>query len=279
MLDQAKWIVGGLCLAAAAPAHAGNIPFAPHRAVYDFNLIKSSPGSGVTDLKGRMVYELTGSQCEGFTQNMRFVTRRSGQDGQATVDDLRTSSYEEGPGHRLRFTSSQYSNDKLDEATQGDAERESDAVRTVISKPARKAISLPVDLYFPIQHSMAVVEQARNGKSIFGAKLYDGSDKGEKYYATTAVIGQRSAPGAIKMPAALKQGERLAAEASWPISVGYFEPGAGRQDSVPTYEISYRFYENGVSDNIMIDYGGFAMRGELSQIVFLDPVKCPPAKR
>ena len=31
----------------------------------------------VTAVTGRMVYELTGSACEGYTQNMRFVTRWS----------------------------------------------------------------------------------------------------------------------------------------------------------------------------------------------------------
>ena len=47
----------------------------PHRAVYDITLVDARPGAGITELSGRMVYELTGSSCAGYTQKMRFVTR------------------------------------------------------------------------------------------------------------------------------------------------------------------------------------------------------------
>ena len=263
-----------------AQVAGGAVQFRPHRAVYDITFDHATPGSGVADMSGRMVYEMTGSTCGEYAQNMRFVTRMTNQEGVAQVNDLRTSSFEELATHRLRFSSSQYENQKLSEASQGSAGPGNGASFTEVklTKPAKKTVKLPSDIYFPIQHSLALVEAARAGHSQFTANLYDGSDKGEKFYETNAVIGERAAPGSIKVPAKIANGEKLNELASWPIAIGYFEPGPARTEAVPTYELAFRFYENGVSSKLYIDYGDFAIRGELKELIFLAEEKCPAGK-
>lgn len=264
--------------ASAAPpvvSTAQAVHLAPHRAVYDVALDRSAPGSGVSEMSGRMVYELTGSTCEGYTQNMRFVTRSSGSDGGSRLSDLRTSSWEESGGKRLRFTTTQYQDDKLAEASQGDAGREAGGIKIQLDKPASKALKVEGEVYFPIQHSIALIEAARAEKGLFKADLFDGSEKGEKVYATNAVIGRKMPPGASKAPAGVKNAARLDALPSWPIAIGYFEPGTDKKDAVPTYELAYRFFENGVTTGLRIDYGEFAIRGEMTELVFLEPSKCP----
>jgi hypothetical protein len=279
-------VAGGAILIvplAQLPAHAGpsGVDFRPHRAVYDITFDHATPGSGVADMSGRMVYEMTGSRCGGYAQNMRFVTRMTNQEGIAQINDLRTSSFEDLALHRLRFSSSQYENQKLSEASQGSAGPGNGAAFTEVklTKPAKKTVKLPSDIYFPIQHSLALVEAAQAGKSMFTANLYDGSDKGEKFYETNAIIGQRAEAGSVQVPAAVPNGDKLNALASWPIAIGYFEPGPARADAVPTYELSFRFYENGVSTKLYIDYGDFAIRGDLKELTFLEETKCPPGKR
>ena len=266
-----------------AQVGGGAVQFRPHRAVYDITFDHATPGSGVADMSGRMVYEMTGTTCGEYAQNMRFVTRMTNQEGVAQVNDLRTSSFEELATHRLRFSSSQYENQKLSEASQGSAGPGNGSTFTEVklTKPAKKTVKLPSDIYFPIQHSLALVEAARAGHSQFTANLYDGSDKGEKFYETSAVIGPRADPGSVKTPAKVANSEKLNGLASWPIAIGYFEPGPARLDALPTYELSFRFYENGVSSRLYIDYGDFAIRGELKELTFLDAGKCaaeaPPA--
>ena len=90
-----------------AQVAGGAVQFRPHRAVYDISFDHATPGSGVADMSGRMVYEMTGTTCGEYAQNMRFVTRMTNQEGVAQVNDLRTSSFEELATHRLRFSSSQ----------------------------------------------------------------------------------------------------------------------------------------------------------------------------
>ncbi len=271
-----------------AQVAGGAVQFRPHRAVYDITFDHSTPGSGVADMTGRMVYEMTGSSCGEYAQNMRFVTRMTNQDGVSQVNDLRTSSFEDVATHRLRFSSSQYENQKLSEAAQGSAGPGNGASFTEVklTKPSKKTVKLPSNIYFPIQHSMALVEAARAGHSQFTANLFDGSDKGEKFYETSAVIGRRSEPGSVKVPASVANGDKLDTAASWPVAIGYFEPGHSRHDVMPTYELSFRFYENGVSSRLYIDYGDFAIRGELKELTFLEEGKCAakatgssPAKR
>ena len=144
-----------------------------------------------------------------------------------------------------------------------------------LTKPAKKIVKLPSDMYFPIQHSLALMGAAEAGKTMFTANLYDGSDKGEKFYETNAIIGGRAAPGSIKVPDKVANGDKLDTLASWPVAIGYFEPGPVRSEAVPTYELAFRFYENGVSSKLYIDYGDFAIRGELKELTFLEEEKCP----
>jgi hypothetical protein len=270
--------VGCACAISPAPTWAAADPvvLAPHRAVYEMTLATARGGAGVTAVSGRMVYELTGSACEGYTQNMRFVTQMTNQSATATVTDLRSSSWEEGTGKRFRFSSSQFRDEKPTEATAGDAARANgaDAAKVELTKPVKKDVSLPPRVYFPIQHSIALINAARAGKRLFRAALYDGSEKGEKVYDTISVIGRVVPAGGNRKLPQVPNAERLDGVAAWPVSIGYFEPNSDRIDAVPVYELTFWFFENGVSRKLFIDYGEFAIQGELAQITFLEPSKC-----
>jgi hypothetical protein len=261
-------------------ATAEDVPFAPHRAVYELSMSDATAGSGVSGVTGRMVYELNGSVCEGYTQNMRFVTIMTNQDGTETVSDLRNSSWEEAGGKKLRFSSAQYQNDELADSSQGDAARSKGATPVVgvdLVKPAKKRVALPTDIYFPMQHASTLVHVAKSGVKMFTANLYDGSEKGEKYYFTNTVIGKKFAPGAKALLASFKGADRLAGVDSWPMTISYFEANRNKVDQTPAYELSFRYFENGVTSDLKIDYGEFAIKGELKELTFLDAGKCPAA--
>lgn len=270
-------------LGGTGPASAAGegIVMVPHRAVYEMTLANTRGGSGVTQVSGRMVYELVGSTCEGYTQNMRFVTRMENQSGTITLSDLRSSSWEDAAGRRFRFSSSQFRDEKPTEATAGDASRApTNDVKVELSKPAKRDIALSPGTYFPVQHSIALIEAARAGKTIFRADLYDGSEKGEKVYDTVSMIGRRTAPGSqAQKSSTIKNAERLAGVPTWPVSIAYYEPNSDKKDAVPVYELSFLFLENGVSRDLLIDYGDFAIRGDLKEINFLEPSKCDKPKQ
>ena len=100
--------------------------------------------------------------------------------------------------------------------------------------------------------------------------------KGRKVYDTTAFIGKMVKPGADadKLEAAAKD-KGLGDLASWPVSIGYFEPKGG--DLTPSYQIDFRLYANGVSRELLIDYGDFSIHGTLTSLEYLKATECRPA--
>ncbi len=268
--------VSGLTLLSAKAALAaatGPIDMVPHRAVYDMVLGATRSGASVTDVQGRMVFEITGSACDGFTQTMRFVTRMSSAEGQPSVSDLRSTTYENGAATTFRFNSTQLRDQKPSEATAGEANRTNkDAPLALeLTKPEKKTLPLGPKIYFPVQHSIALVAAGRAGERRLKADLYDGSESGEKVYETTATIGAEVAAGANKALPPVPNAAVLDGLSAWPVSISYYEKGSDGQDASPAYELGFLFYENGVTRKLVIDYGDFSIKGDLKEFTLLDP--------
>jgi hypothetical protein len=264
-------------LMAASHATAGTgIALAPHRAIYEMSLDKTRSGSSVTAVKGRMVYELTGSACDGYTQNMRFVTQMSSAEGPTVLSDLRSSTWEDADARIFRFNSTQLRNEKATETTVGDANRAGPGgeIKVEITRPAKATKTLKAGTYYPVQHSIALVAAAKAGRDRLRVDIYDGSEKGEKVYDTSARIGKRVAPGANRKLPPIENAAPLDALPAWPVTISYFELGQDARDAVPVYELGFLYFENGVSRKLLIDYGDFAIKGELSALTFLDAGKC-----
>jgi hypothetical protein len=266
----------GMTVAASAGPATNDVVFTPHRAVYDLSLDSAKSGSGVAGVTGRIVYELTGNACEGYAQSMRFVTQTLNQEGEVQTTDLRTSSWEEVPARRLRFSTSTYQNEIPAEQTQGIAKRAqaSGAATVSLVRPQERDVKLAGNIYFPIQHSMAIIRAAREGKTILAADLYDGSETGDKIYTTSTAIGRQFPAGKGPTLALTKGSADIESVPSWPVSVSYFAPKQRQGDEVPLYEMSYRFHENGVTSSLRINHGDFAIRGELKELSYSEPSPC-----
>ena len=286
MVSLARWrhlllalaipLIGGT-LANHAYALAAKEPnkLVAHRAVYEMTLDDARTASGITGIDGRMVFEFTGSECDGYSLNMRMVTQMTDSQGQTNLTDLRSSTWEQGDGQKFRFQSAQYLNDKLGDVTMGRAVREppNEAIKVKLSQPSRAELNLSGQVLFPTQHSLALIDAARAGQALFQARIYDGSEKGRKVYDTTAFIGAVVQPGAdgAKLEQTAKD-KGLGELASWPVSIGYFEPKGG--DLTPSYQIDFRLYENGVSRELLIDYGDFSIHGTLTALEYLKATEC-----
>ena len=67
-------------------------------------------------------------------------------------------------------------------------------------------------------------------------------------------------------------GLALASASSWPVQVSYFSPNA--KEGLPEYQVSYRLYDNGVSSNLVLDYGDIVINGTLTELTYLVPDPC-----
>jgi EipB-like len=249
---------------------------APHRAVYELALGNTGAGSNVTDIRGQLVYDFQGSVCQGYTLNTRLVTEVFDRDGKPALNDIRTESWEDGQGKRFRFSTSQYSNSKLTESTKGTAHRAAhnqDIIIVDLEKPKRASLTLNGKILFPAQHSATALKAALAGQNRLQADVYDGSEKGAKVYETTTIIGAPLELSANAQLPAIKNAGLLDSIPSWPVVMSYYDQGP-KKDGLPTYEISFRMYSNGVSRKLRLDYGTFSLDGELSSIEFFEQKPC-----
>jgi hypothetical protein len=60
----------------------------------------------------------------------------------------------------------------------------------------------------------------------------------------------------------------------FPVTVSYFDKEKEKGEQTPAYTLGFELYENGVSRALRLDYGNFALKGELKSIEFFKPTPC-----
>jgi hypothetical protein len=277
--------VVGLLAAVALPspalaqgiAQGGTIALASHRAVYELKLTTTRGKRPMESARGRILYDFSGSACEGYALQFRQVSELNSGEGKVAVSDLRATSWEEGEAKRLRFHSQNYFDERLRDSVDGEAERGSGGVAVRLTKPADKSLDLKTDLVFPTEHVRRIIAAARDGKTLLQVAVYDGSDTGEKVYDTLAVIGKPIAPSEHKPSDALAGQGAFDALTRWPVTISYFDRSAGEKggEQTPIYAITFELYENGVSRALLLDYGDFVLSGEMTSIEMKSARPCP----
>jgi hypothetical protein len=275
-----------LCLATSgltAAVQAASVNLAPHRAIYDMTLRDAMAGSNVSDIRGRMVFDFEGSTCEGYSLKSRLVTEVIDRDGNTTLTDLRSATWENFAGDKFRFENSQYIGRELSEQSSGNATRtkkQDGNIEVDLKKPASQQLQFTGAALFPTQHSIAILQAAQRGESVLQADIYDGSEQGNKLFRTTTFIGRPGEATADQIPGDAENKKKLKGMRSWPIAISYFEAvdTPAKDEGVPTYELSFHLLANGVSRDLLINYGTFLVRGELKRVEFYDEGRCPERK-
>lgn len=253
-------------LASTVSAEAA-VRLAPHRAIYDLSLAASRGTRAVESARGRIVFDFSGDDCKGWALQYRQVTvLESGETG-AKTSDLRNTTFESGDGKNFTFKTQSELNGAPGQPVDGSAERDDAAMRIRLKAPEPGSSTTQGEVLFPTEHMRRLVEAARAEKTTLEVKVFDGSEDGKKVYDTLAVIGRPSPTGdEAKSEPPLKAGA-MAAMMRWPVVLSYFPPGQGER--VPAYTLSFDLYENGVSGALKLDYGDFALKGELTRIDLL----------
>jgi hypothetical protein len=263
--------------AAQAAAQAGTVALASHRAVYELKLTTTRGKRPMESARGRILYDFSGSVCEGYALQFRQVSELNSGEGRVAISDLRATSWEEGEARRLRFHSENYFDERLRDTVDGEAERGRDGVAVRLTKPAGKNLDLKTDLAFPTEHVRRIIAAAKEGKTLLQVAVYDGSDTGEKVYDTLSVIGRPIAPSEHKPSDALASQGAFEALTRWPVTISYFDRSAGEKsgEQTPIYAITFELYENGVSWALLLDYGDFVLSGEMTSIEMKSTRPCP----
>jgi hypothetical protein len=273
---SASALIAGLGALPTASMAAGN-EFVAHRAIYELSLGQSR-GKSTVSARGRILYDFTGSVCEGYTLEFRQVSQLDNGEGKVTLSDLRSHTFEDGTAKTYNFKSENYLNQKLVDTVDGKAERRSGAgagaIAVKLTKPKDKTLDLEATIVFPTEHVRRIVDAARAGKTILEFPVFDGSETGEKVYNTLTVVGREIGPERAVRDAAAGQ-KALAGMKRWPVTVSYFDRAGKSGEQVPVYAISFELYENGISRALVLDYNDFSIGGELTTLDIKDSKPCP----
>ena len=252
---------------ASSAGVAAAVPLAQHRAVYDLKLSEASGSSGITGISGRMVYEIRGSACEGYTVRFRYVTQADTRDA-SQVTDQQTTTFEDADGKSFSFVTKSYTDQNLDKELRGNATRESDGIKIQIDKPETKSVELE-PTQFPTQHLVDLISRAKTGETFYETSIFDGSEDADKAMTTTVIVGRQSNTSNGDPEAKALDG--LSGEKFWPVDIAYFDEASEGGEDTPEYRISFKLYENGLTRDLEMDYGDFVIEGQLVDLAVFEP--------
>lgn len=255
-----------VCVLSCAQALAAAPVLAPHRAVYDLSLERASERSGISAISGRMVYEFKGSACEGYTTRFRFVTQIE-TDETSRVTDQQTTTRESGEGDSMRFETKTFVDEAPESAVRGSATTGPDGTTVTLEAPEARTVELP-PTHFPSEHTKELITKAKAGERFYQTSLFDGTDEGDEIMMTTVIVGKAQPVSAEDPEAAVLK--PLRGDTFWPVNIAYFDGAEKTGEETPDYNISFKLHESGVTRDLVMDYGEFAIRGRLADLAMFD---------
>ncbi|BDV38387.1 cell envelope integrity EipB family protein [Methylocystis bryophila] len=221
-----------------------------YHAVYDLSLAQAKGGNAPASARGRIAFEFSGSECEGYVEKIRQVTELRSSEGAPQISSLRSATFEAGDGKNYHFDIEQRANRDPADHVRGEARKDSGQPLSVrLQNPAPREANLAAEALFPSSHLRRLLASAQAGGHLLEALVYDGAEDGRRVFRTTATIGN-----ALSTPPAAKaaQVDALKNMRRWPVSISYFDADT-KEDQTALYVISFELYENGVSTALKLD--------------------------
>jgi hypothetical protein len=267
---KAVWVSAAIDTAVTGEASAGPADqLIAHRAFYDLKLKHASDNSGIDGMYGRMVYEFTGSKCQGYKVRFRFVTAvEMGEEQRMT--DQQTTTFEDLAHRKFDFETRSYSGDSLSQEIKGEAKADSKGVEVALKAPDSRTLEL-AQSSFPTEQMLEVIERARKGERFFETRVFDGSEDGDKALYTATVVGDKVSPTGEDGDS--DHAGELAKAPYWPVTVAYYDDKES-SDQLPSYRVSFKLYENGITRDLTMDYGDFVLTGKLANLQLLQQDAC-----
>ncbi|RFC62424.1 DUF1849 family protein [Fulvimarina endophytica] len=272
----------------------------PHRAVYDLALDQATQ-TDFDSIDGRIVVEITQRSCEAYELDYRFVARFL-TDRELTVVDQHIELEEPVEGESLRFSSKSTVDGLGEQASAGTATTRDGRTQVDYREPDERDVDIPAAA-FPIAHTRNLIDAARSGAFVYETAIFDGDAEAEKETRSTSIIASLAAPGGSQATAdetavaeerqedgpAGKEREGTPAEDSagaralrdherWRVSEAYYDK-TGSADGAPDFTTSYTLYDNGVSDDLTMNFDGYSLTGSMSEFTPLGAEDCKPSER
>ena len=251
-----------------APA-AATAPLAPltaralasHRGVYSLTLDRARENAGIVDVSGAMLFELIDA-CESWTTRQRFTMTLRNREGTELETGSDYATLESMDGRTLRFSLTQVTQGAVSSRVVGQAELGPDGSGVArYSEPEVKELPIPPGTLLPNTHTIATLNAARAGQRLLVAPIFDGTTADGAQQTTTVMSPWQG-------PQPVPEAPSLSTLGSSRMRIAFFEPDGEQAGGArtPSYEVSLRYFENGVADDMIMDFGDFTVRAKLMKL-------------
>ena len=253
-------LIWALCAAlVAAPLAAAEL--AGHRALYTLTL--ETARGDIIGASGTMGFEVIDA-CDAWAVRQRLaitVTSRDGTDIDLTSD---YTTWESKDGLKLRFRMRQSTEDAIvtDLAGTATLERTGGPGRATYTQPVDTTKDLPAGTMFPPAHTEALFAAARANTRFFAVPLFDGTSADGVQDSTTAIA-------AWTQPTPNPAWPDLSPLPSVSVRIAFFAREGTKQQ--PEYEVGMRYWENGIADQLTMDFGDYVLSGKLTELILPKP--------
>lgn len=260
-------VVAGGAGSAAGRGASPAVEISPHRAFYVLDLGRTRQGSNITAATGAMFMEWAKS-CAGWTVKQELTLDLTDTEGNTIRTGSKFSSFESLDGLVYHFTNRDTRNKVVTEDLKGSARLsvKGGAGTADFDLPKGTRFDLPKGTLFPTAHMEALIAAARRGEHVVYRIMFDGASL-DGPLAVNAVLGKEE-----PRPTGAAAREPLTDRPSWRMRLAFFPLKDSRPE--PDYELGFRGYDNGVSDDYEIDYGTFSVTAKLKRIEALAKPKC-----
>jgi hypothetical protein len=236
-----------------------------HRAAYRLALAPQRDPGNIASAQGGMIYELVDA-CDGWATRQRFTLTLTDREGTEIETASDYSTFETKDGRRLRFTLTQLTQGAVTQRIAGEASLNADGSGVVrYSEPEVKEERLAPSTMLPNAHTIIALNAARAGQRLVVGPLFDGTSSDGPQDTTTVLSAWDGPRPNAEFPL-------LAPLGSVRMRIAFFDREAQQQGggaTTPSYEVSLRYWENGVADEMLMDFREFAVDGRM---VTLEPV-------
>lgn len=244
----------------------------PHRAVYEVSLERATERSGIANMKGRIVYEMSGNACDGMSVKYRFVADVNAN-GTLFKTDQQSASFESSDGKEFSFFVRSEVNEQLDRELRGVAINVNDGIAVSLTSPEKRELKLESAVYSSA-HLVKVIEAAQAGKTFFKQAIFDSGDDGDEVMKTTNIIGKKTIYHDLKDGEDEEALSSLIDQKAWSVNIGYFGKTSRATEQVSDYEISFLLYDGGISRELSMRYPEYTLNGSLVSLELLDKAEC-----
>lgn len=267
MIARAALVLLATGIGLMLPRPLGAVEIVPHRALYTMTLGSTRSDSDVVGATGAMDYEW-GESCNGWTIEQRYRLRMHYAESEDVDVTSTFVTWESKDGLRYRFNQRQTRNGKLDEEIRGEARLDGPGKGgvAIFTKPQPQTIKLAPGVLFPSAHTILLIEKAEAGVNFVTRQVFDGATE-ENAVQVSAVIGTKVTvdPVSAKLNPLLER-------PGWHIRLAFFPVDLKAEE--PDYELGMDLLSDGVSRDMVIDYGDYSIRAKLDDIEPLDKPAC-----